>query len=236
MGMTKRPVFVRGDSLWKEYPTGTAAPLQVLKGVDIEIRKGEIVVVIGPSGSGKSTLLHILGGLDQPTKGLVSVGGQNLFTLPEEERSEFRNSRLGFIFQFHHLLPEFSALENVAMPGLIRGDAMKQIRHRAESLLAEVGLEERMDHKPNELSGGEQQRVAVARALMNDPVLVLADEPSGNLDEENGARLHKLLVDLAKKKGLTIVFATHNPDLTKRGDRILRLADGKLVPARHPSV
>ena len=235
MGVTRKPVFVRGDSLWKEYATGSDSPLQVLKGVDIEIKQGEIVVVIGPSGSGKSTLLHILGGLDQPTKGLVSVGGQNLFTLPEEERSAFRNTKLGFIFQFHHLLPEFTALENVAMPGLIKGEPMKHIRHRAETLLSEVGLEARVDHKPNELSGGEQQRVAVARALMNDPFLVLADEPSGNLDEENGARLHKLLVDLARKKGLTFVFATHNPDLTKRGDRILRLVDGKLVPVRHPS-
>jgi len=233
MGVTRRPVFVKGEGLWKEYSTGTNLVVEVLKGTDIEIKQGEIVVVIGPSGSGKSTLLHVLGGLDHPTKGLVSVGGQNLFTLGEEQRSTFRNTKLGFIFQFHHLLPEFTALENVAMPALVKGEKMKQIRPRAENLLREVGLEQRIMHKPGELSGGEQQRVAVARALMNDPVLVLADEPSGNLDEENGARLHKLLVDLAKRKGLTVVFATHNPDLTKRGDRILRLQEGKLVAVRH---
>lgn len=233
MGVTRRPVFVKGEGLWKEYSTGTNMVVEVLKGADVEIKQGEIVVVIGPSGSGKSTLLHILGGLDHPTKGLVSVGGQNLFTLEEEQRSSFRNTKLGFIFQFHHLLPEFTALENVAMPALVKGEQMKQVRSRAEGLLQEVGLEKRITHKPGELSGGEQQRVAVARALMNDPVLVLADEPSGNLDEENGARLHKLLVDLARRKGLTVVFATHNPDLTKRGDRILRLQDGKLVAVRH---
>ncbi|GJQ20554.1 MAG: lipoprotein-releasing system ATP-binding protein LolD [Bacteroidia bacterium] len=232
MGVTKRPVFVRAETLWKEYVMGST-PLQVLKGAELEIRQGEIIVVIGPSGSGKSTLLHILGGLDKPTRGLVSVGGQNLFTLSEEQRAAFRNRRLGFIFQFHHLLLEFSALENVAMPALIKGESLKEVRFRAERLLQEVGLEERADHKPSELSGGEQQRVAVARALINDPALILADEPSGNLDEENGARLHKLLVDLARKKGLTVVFATHNPDLTKRGDRVLRLVDGKLVPVRH---
>lgn len=233
MGVTRRAIFIKGEGLWKEYSTGTNMVVEVLKGADIEIRQGEIVAVIGPSGSGKSTLLHMLGGLDYPTRGLVSVGGQNLFTLGEEQRSLFRNTKLGFIFQFHHLLPEFTALENVAMPALVKGEQMKQIRARAEGLLDEVGLGDRMTHKPGELSGGEQQRVAVARALMNDPVLVLADEPSGNLDEENGAKLHKLLVDLARRKGLTVVFATHNPDLTKRGDRILRLQDGKLVSVRH---
>lgn len=233
MGVTRKPVFVRAENLWKEYAMGKTSPLQVLKGADLEIRKGEIVVVIGPSGSGKSTLLHILGGLDQPTSGVVSVGGENIFTLGEEQRASFRNRRLGFIFQFHHLLSEFTALENVAMPALIKGETMKEVRSRAEGLLEEVGLGERIGHKPAELSGGEQQRVAVARALINDPVLILADEPSGNLDEENGARLHKLLVDLARRKGLTVVFATHNPDLTKRGDRVLRLADGKLASVRH---
>lgn len=233
MGVTRKSVFVRAENLWKEYAMGSTSPLQVLKGADLEIRKGEIVVVIGPSGSGKSTLLHILGGLDQPTSGMVSVGGENIFTLGEEQRAAFRNRKLGFIFQFHHLLSEFTALENVAMPALIKGESMNEVRSRAEGLLAEVGLAERVGHKPAELSGGEQQRVAVARALINDPVLILADEPSGNLDEENGARLHKLLVDLARRKGLTVVFATHNPDLTKRGDRVLRLADGKLVSVRH---
>jgi len=233
MGVTRRQIYVRAEQVSKEYVTGKSLPLEVLKGVDLEIRQGEIVVIIGPSGSGKSTLLHILGGLDKPTSGHVSVGGQNIFSLPEERRAEFRNRKLGFIFQFHHLLPEFTALENVAMPALVKGESLRSVRQRVESLLQDVGLSERMNHKPNEMSGGEQQRVAVARALMNDPVLVLADEPSGNLDEDTGMKLHRLLVELAKKRGLTFVIATHNPDLTKRGDRILRLADGKLVPARH---
>jgi len=234
MGVNRKNIFfVQGEDIWKEYATGKNVTLQVLKGVDIDIKKGEIVVIIGPSGSGKSTLLHILGGLDRPTSGIVSVGKKNIFTLSEEERSAFRNRKLGFIFQFHHLLPEFTALENVAMPSLVRGERLRNVRAQAGELLDEVGLGERLHHKPNELSGGEQQRVAVARALMNAPVLVLADEPSGNLDEETGLKLHRLLVDLARKKGLTFVIATHNPDLTRRGDRILRLADGKLVAVRH---
>jgi len=232
MGVTRRHIFVKAENLWKEFPTGKDETLQVLKGVDIEIKQGEIVVIIGPSGSGKSTLLHILGGLDRPTSGLVSVGGNNIFTFSEEERATFRNTKLGFVFQFHHLLPEFTALENVAMPGLVKGESLKSVRPRAELLLTEVGLAERLDHKPSELSGGEQQRVAVARALMNDPLLVLADEPSGNLDEENGLKLHRLLVDLAKKRGLTFLIATHNPDLTRRGDRVMKLGDGKLGPSR----
>ncbi|HLE32134.1 MAG TPA: ABC transporter ATP-binding protein [Bacteroidota bacterium] len=232
MGVTRRHIFVKAENLWKEFPTGKDETLQVLKGVDIEIKQGEIVVIIGPSGSGKSTLLHILGGLDRPTSGLVSVGGNNIFTFSEEERATFRNTKLGFVFQFHHLLPEFTALENVAMPGLVKGESLKSARPRAELLLTEVGLAERLDHKPSELSGGEQQRVAVARALMNDPLLVLADEPSGNLDEENGLKLHRLLVDLAKKRGLTFLIATHNPDLTRRGDRVMKLGDGKLGPSR----
>jgi len=232
MGVTRRHIFVKAENLWKEFPTGKDETLQVLKCFDIEIKQGEIVVIIGPSGSGKSTLLHILGGLDRPTSGLVSVGGNNIFTFSEEERATFRNTKLGFIFQFHHLLPEFTALENVAMPGLVKGESLKSVRPRAELLLTEVGLAERLDHKPSELSGGEQQRVAVARALMNDPLLVLADEPSGNLDEENGLKLHRLLVDLAKKRGLTFLIATHNPDLTRRGDRVMKLGDGKLGPSR----
>ncbi|MBI2618813.1 MAG: ABC transporter ATP-binding protein [Ignavibacteriales bacterium] len=233
MGVSRRNIFVHGENIWKEYETGKNVTLQVLKGVDIEIKQGEIVVIIGPSGSGKSTLLHILGGLDKPTSGIVSVGDENIFTLSEEDRSSFRNTKLGFIFQFHHLLAEFTALENVAMPSLVRGESLRRVRVRAEALLGEVGMRERLNHRPNELSGGEQQRVAVARALMNDPHLILADEPSGNLDEETGSKLHRLLIDLAKKKGLTFVIATHNPDLTKRGDRILRLADGRLVSVRH---
>ncbi|HWP81286.1 MAG TPA: ABC transporter ATP-binding protein [Bacteroidota bacterium] len=229
--MTRKPVLIRGEDLWKSYPTGKDQTLEVLKGVDLEVRQGEIVVIVGPSGSGKSTLLHLLGGLDRPTKGRVVVGGVDLFSFSDEQLAKYRNKRLGFVFQFHHLLPEFTALENVAMPSLIMGKPLKQCRKHALDLLLDVGLQDRQEHKPAELSGGEQQRVAVARALMNDPDIVLADEPSGNLDMENGLRLHKLLVQLARKRGTAFVIATHNHDLAKRGDRILRITDGKLVHA-----
>lgn len=233
MGVTKRSILLQGESLWKGYQTGKDVSLTVLKGVDIQIKEGEIVVIVGPSGSGKSTLLHILGGLDRPTSGRVLVEDEDISSFPEEKLASFRNNSLGFVFQFHHLLPEFTSVENVCMPALIKGESIKQARSKAVALLREVGLEDRMEHKPNELSGGEQQRVAVARALMNRPKLVLADEPSGNLDEENGLNLHKLLVQLSEMRGQTFVIATHNPDLTKRANRILRLADGKLVPIRH---
>jgi len=233
MGITRRSTLLTGENIWKEYPTGKNQTLQVLKGVDIEIRRGEFVVIVGPSGSGKSTLLHILGGLDRPTEGIVKLGEQNVSILSEEQLASFRNKSLGFIFQFHHLLPEFSAIENVCMPALIAGKTMKAATPRALILLEQVGLSERVQHKPNELSGGEQQRVAVARALMNNPQLVLADEPSGNLDEENGLSLHRLLVHLSEEFGMTFVVATHNYDLTRRAHRILRLSEGKLNVAKH---
>jgi len=233
MGMIRRSTLLTGENIWKEYPMGKNQALQVLKGVDIEIRHREFVVIVGPSGSGKSTLLHILGGLDRPTDGIVKLGEQNVFAYTEEQLATFRNRSLGFIFQFHHLLPEFSALENVCMPTLIAGKTIKQATPRAQILLEQVGLADRMRHKPNELSGGEQQRVAVARALMNNPKLVLADEPSGNLDEENGLNLHRLLVHLSEEFGMTFVVATHNFDLTRRAHRVLRLSEGKLSIARH---
>lgn len=234
MGITRRSTsLLTGENIWKEYPTGKNQTLQVLKGVDIEIRRGEFVVIVGPSGSGKSTLLHLLGGLDRPTEGFVRLGEQNISALSEEKLAAFRNKFLGFIFQFHHLLPEFSAIENVCMPALISGKTMKAATPRANILLEQVGLSERIHHKPNELSGGEQQRVAVARALMNNPQLVLADEPSGNLDEENGLSLHRLLVHLSEEFGMTFVVATHNYDLTRRAHRILRLSDGKLNVTKH---
>ncbi len=231
--MTRRSTLLTGENIWKEYPTGKNQTLQVLKGVDIEIRHGEFVVIVGPSGSGKSTLLHILGGLDRPTDGNVKLGEQNVFALAEEQLSAFRNRSLGFIFQFHHLLPEFTALENVTMPALIAGKTVKEATPRAKILLEQVGLADRASHKPNELSGGEQQRVAVARSLMNNPKLVLADEPSGNLDEENGLNLHRLLVHLSEEFGMTFVVATHNFDLTRRAHRVLRLSEGKLNITRH---
>jgi lipoprotein-releasing system ATP-binding protein len=232
MGMTRRPILLTGENIWKEYPMGKNQPLQVLKGVDIGIRQGEFVVIVGPSGSGKSTLLHLLGGLDRPTDGIIKLGEQDVFAQTEEQLANFRNRSLGFIFQFHHLLPEFTALENVCMPALIAGKTIKEATPRGQILLEQVGLSDRLHHKPNELSGGEQQRVAVARALMNNPQLVLADEPSGNLDEENGLSLHRLLVHLSESIGMTFVVATHNIDLTRRANRILRLSEGKLNVAR----
>ena len=232
MGMTRRPILLTGENIWKEYPMGKNQPLQVLKGVDIEIRQGEFVVIVGPSGSGKSTLLHLLGGLDQPTDGIIKLGEQNVFAQTEEQLAIFRNRSLGFIFQFHHLLPEFTAMENVCMPALIAGKTIRETTPRGQILLEQVGLSDRLYHKPNELSGGEQQRVAVARALMNNPQLVLADEPSGNLDEENGLSLHRLLVHLSESLGMTFVVATHNIDLTRRANRVLKLSEGKLSVAR----
>jgi lipoprotein-releasing system ATP-binding protein len=233
MGITRKHILLKVEGIRKEYRNGKSVVLEVLKGVDLEIRQGEFVVIVGPSGSGKSTLLHILGGLDKPTEGTVLLEGENIFHYSEEELAEFRNKKLGFVFQFHHLLPEFTALENVCMPALIHGEPMEAAKTKASRVLKSVGLEGRMLHKPNELSGGEQQRVAVARALMNHPQLILADEPSGNLDKENGLHLHELLADLSENEGHTFVVATHNPDLAKRANRIVKMVDGKLIPIRH---
>jgi len=232
MGIMNRNKVLVGENIWKEYPAGKDQTIQVLKGVDIEIKQGEFVVIVGPSGSGKSTLLHILGGLDRPTSGFVKIGDQDMFELPDDELADFRNKSMGFVFQFHHLLPEFTAIENVCMPALIAGKKMSEALPRAKTLLKQLDLIERMNHKPNELSGGEQQRIAVARALMNNPKLVLADEPSGNLDEENGQMLHKLLVDISNNMGITLVVATHNMELTKRASRVLKLSEGKLTLIR----
>jgi lipoprotein-releasing system ATP-binding protein len=234
VGIVEKRILIRAEALHKEYPMGKDQKLHVLKGLDIEVREAEIVVIIGPSGSGKSTLLHLLGGLDRPSSGKVVVNDQDLGVMTEDELAAFRNRTLGFVFQFHHLLPEFTALENVAMPALIRGEKLEEAGVRATGLLEEVGLLERVEHKPSELSGGEQQRVAVARALMNGPTLVLADEPSGNLDEENSQKLHQLLSDLAQKRGLSFLIATHNLDLTKRAHRVLQLVDGRLVTGMRP--
>ncbi len=233
MGVTNKPPILRAENVWKEYRTGRNINVSVLKGVDLEVRRGELVVLVGPSGAGKSTLLHILGGLDRPSQGSVWVGEEQIFAMDEERLADFRNRSLGFVFQFHHLLPEFTALENVMMPALIQGTSPKDCRAKAERLLADVGLSERLEHKPSELSGGEQQRVAVARALMNDPQFVLADEPSGNLDEENGLQLHRLLSRLSEELEVTFVIATHNPDLAKRAHRVLRIHDGKITLGRH---
>ena len=203
--------------------------LEVLKGVDLNVTKGEIVSIVGPSGAGKTTLLQILGTLDKPNGGETLVNGINFSQLNEKELAAFRNKHIGFIFQFHQLLPEFTALENVMIPALIGGQNSKQAEARAKELLQYLQLTERMEHKPSELSGGEKQRVAVARALINEPSLILADEPSGSLDSKNRAELHKLLFDLRDKFGLTIVIVTHDKELAALSDRVIEMRDGTII-------
>lgn len=221
-----KPILVTKD-LHKSYPMGTGH-IYVLKGIDLEIIEGQIVAIVGPSGVGKSTLLHILGTLDKPTKGLVRINDTNVFDFEEKELAAFRNRTIGFVFQFHHLLPEFTALENVMMPSLIAGNSNGKVEKRAGDLLKEVNLEHRLNHRPSELSGGELQRVAVARALMNNPKIVLADEPSGNLDLESSKALHALLWDLSKKLNKTFVIVTHNLELAERADKVIELFDGRI--------
>jgi lipoprotein-releasing system ATP-binding protein len=202
--------------------------LHVLKGIDLEVYEGEIVAVIGPSGVGKSTLLHILGVLDRPTTGEMQIDGENIYTFSDERLAELRNKTVGFVFQFHHLLPEFTAVENVAMPALISGMHQSLAWRRAIELLDKVGLRHRVNHRPMELSGGEQQRVAVARALMNRPRILLADEPSGNLDVESSQLLHDLMWRINRQLKLTLIVVTHNLDLAKRADRVIEMRDGQI--------
>ena len=203
--------------------------LKVLKGLDMEVRKGEVVSIMGASGAGKSTLLHILGTLSTPDAGSLLIDGVDVFRLGSKELSEFRNRRIGFVFQFHHLLPEFTALENVMIPAFIAGRSKKDAETAAKELLTELGLEERFTHKPSELSGGEQQRVAIARALINKPAVLFADEPSGNLDTRTKEELHKLFFSLRDKYGQTIVIVTHDPELAQMCDRSLYMVDGQFV-------
>src|SRR5688572_21664286 len=213
------------------YTGGDGTPIDVLRDVSFTLQHGEAVAVTGPSGAGKSTLLHLLGALDRPTSGEVLVGGRDVSRLQEDELASVRNRHIGFVFQFHHLLREFTALENVMMPALLAGVTFADARARGRALLAEVGLEHRESHKPRQLSGGEQQRVAVARALVNEPLVLLADEPSGNLDTQTSERLHDLLFGLRTRRRLSLVVVTHNGDLARRADRILRMQDGGLQPA-----
>lgn len=203
--------------------------LHVLKGVDLEINKGEIVSIVGKSGAGKSTLLHILGTLDLSDKGDVQINQIGVNSLNANELAHFRNSNIGFIFQFHHLLPEFTALENVCIPGFIKKNPENEVRNRAKELLAYLGLSERLTHKPGQLSGGEQQRVAVARSLINSPAVIFADEPSGNLDSASSQELHQLLFKLRDDFEQTFVIVTHNNELAKMSDRILEMSDGVLI-------
>ncbi|WP_307766714.1 ATP-binding cassette domain-containing protein [uncultured Prevotella sp.] len=209
--------------------TKSFGSLQVLKGIDLRIEKGEIVSIVGPSGAGKTTLLQILGTLDKPDSGSVVVDGTETSTLSTNKLSEFRNTHLGFVFQFHQLLPEFTAIENIMIPAYIAGMKPKEARSRAEELLAFMGLSDRATHKPNELSGGEKQRVAVARALMNNPAVILADEPSGSLDSKNKEELHKLFFELRDKFGQTFVIVTHDETLATLTDRTIHLKDGRIV-------
>lgn len=203
--------------------------LEVLRGVDLSIAKGEIVSIVGPSGAGKTTLLQILGTLDKPNKGEVLVNDTDFSKLNEKQLAVFRNQHIGFIFQFHQLLPEFTALENVLIPALIAGKNQKEATARAKELLHYLQLSDRLEHKPSEMSGGEKQRVAVARALINDPSLILADEPSGSLDSKNRDELHKLLFDLREKFGLTIVIVTHDKELAALSDRVIEMKDGRII-------
>jgi lipoprotein-releasing system ATP-binding protein len=209
--------------------TKSYGQLQVLKGIDLVIQQGEVVSIVGSSGAGKTTLLHLLGTLDSPDSGTVLLNDINPFALTSNGLAEFRNTQIGFVFQFHQLLPEFTAIENVMMPALIGGKSKSEVQNRASFLLERLGLKDRMAHQPAALSGGEQQRVAVARALMNQPQIIFADEPSGNLDSKNAAELHELFFQLREEFGQTFVIVTHNQELAKMADRSIVMADGKLI-------
>lgn len=216
--------MITGKNIQKRY-----GAVEVLRGVDIDIQKGEIVSIVGPSGSGKSTLLHILGTLDKADIGTVSMNNTSISSLNGSKLAAFRNKHIGFVFQFHHLLPEFTALENVCIPGWLAGKKKKEIEERATELLKMLGLGHRMENKPNQLSGGEQQRVAVARALINEPDIIFADEPTGNLDTANAKDLHELFFDLRKQFNQTFLIVTHNEELARLSDRVLHMKDGKIV-------
>ena len=203
--------------------------LEVLKGIDLEINKGEVVSIVGPSGAGKTTVLQIMGTLDRPDSGKVIVDGVDVSTLSQKKLSDFRNQHVGFVFQFHQLLPEFTALENIMIPAFIAGKSQKEAKRRALELLDFMGLTERAEHKPNELSGGEKQRVAVARALVNNPAVILADEPSGSLDTKNKGELHQLFFDLRDKFGQTFVIVTHDEQLASITDRTIHMKDGRIL-------
>src|SRR5258708_37569799 len=213
--------MLEANGIEKSYGT-----LKVLKGVDLSVKQGEVVAIVGASGAGKSTLLHMLGTLDSPDKGKISIKGQDIFSQGPKELASFRNRHIGFVFQFHNLLPEFSAMENVMIPGLLSGRKDGEVKSNAEKLLQELGLGERQHHKPSEMSGGEQQRTAVARALINSPDLILADEPSGNLDSKNAQELHELFFNLRKKMGQTFIIVTHNHQFADIAARKLDMRDG----------
>jgi lipoprotein-releasing system ATP-binding protein len=224
-------IILEGKNITKTYHGESGKPdLTVLKDTSIAIKRGSIVTVVGPSGCGKSTLLHVLGGLDRPDSGTVLWNNQNIYEMEQDALAQFRNQNLGFVFQFHHLLPEFTALENIMMPALIAGTSASDAKKRAEKLLDDFGIPGRADHRPSQLSGGEQQRVAMARALMNKPELILADEPTGNLDEENTESLLRLLYNLREKENVSLLLITHEKDIARRSDIIYELTKGSLHP------
>ena len=224
----KAEVLLKAESLYKSYKNGKIS-LDVLKGVDLEIKKGEIVCIIGPSGAGKSTLIHILGGLDEPSKGKVFFSGEEFYRLPEGQRASLRNRKISFVFQFYHLLPEFSALENVMLPALLDVTSFDQKKEKAKQLLKLVGLQARLTHKPAQLSGGEQQRVAIARTLINDPEIIFCDEPTGNLDSQRGEQVIRLLHSLNQEQAKTLVIVSHEEKIAKMAHRIVHIRDGRLV-------
>ncbi|HWQ48141.1 MAG TPA: ABC transporter ATP-binding protein [Methanosarcina sp.] len=225
--MTEENPIIELKNLTKTYKNGME--FRALDNANLKIKKGEFVAIVGPSGSGKSTLMHLIGLLDTPSSGTLLIDRNNVTNMSDKERSEIRNRMLGFVFQYHHLLPDFTALENVMMPLLIAGKKRKEAKEIAEKLLKEVGLEDRMDHKPGELSGGQNQRVAIARALSCSPVIVLGDEPTGNLDTKTGDMIYELLRQLNKEYNQTFIVVTHNDDMALKADRIIRLVDGKIT-------
>ena len=224
--------MLRAESIHKIYKDGKRE-LHVLKGVSMELRKDDVIAIVGPSGAGKSTLLHILGGIDKPSSGKVFLDSSDFYSLDDIKRAKFRNQKIGFVFQFYHLLPDFTALENVMLPALIKmresGGKKQEVKNRAEILLEDVGLGKRMHHRPSELSGGEQQRVAIARALVNNPKALLCDEPTGNLDSEMGLEILNILFNLNKKNKTAIVIVTHDKEIARRANRIVEMKDGVLV-------
>jgi lipoprotein-releasing system ATP-binding protein len=225
----EKNILIKVSNLIKEYKISKDKSLRVLKGIDLEIFESEIVSIVGASGAGKSTLLHLIGTLDKPTSGEVIFDGENVLKLSSDKLAKFRNTKIGFVFQFHHLLPEFSAIENVAIASMISGKSYRDVFVSAKTLLSDVGLGDRLNHKPSELSGGEAQRVAIARALINSPKVILADEPTGNLDSQNSNEIIHLIFELRNKYKQTFVIVTHNEKLASMTDRTLKMIDGRMT-------